>query len=458
MKSSKSRPLFSRASLMVAAALLAVAAPRPAKAANLTWNQVGGGIDYSWINTANWTGGTGIPDGIGDVAQLGVNLSGDQTLNLDANITLSTLNIGDTVGASTFTINTGINRLPGILALAQPAGFQGVGSIVLDAPGIASAVAINKSGAGNDTINTLIYFNDPLTVTANGAGTITFSAGMRSGQSDVIYTGASGSRINLTGGAVITGGDFIKEGAGTLNLATVSTYSGATIVRDGVLIAGSNAFPARSPLTLLAPATLNLNGQTGVTFGSITGAGLITNLNAATTVAVLTFGRDESSTLFTGQIQPRIAGESGRVSITKLGAGTFTFAPSVASTYTGATNIQGGKFVLDFANSGALTSLMAATPLTFSAGSIFELKGRAALGVAQTVGAVTVNQGGAKIAVVPGDATAVTRLTLAGLAFGTGTNAGTLLVTAPAATQVSVWSRAIAERVREVSAQTTSVP
>jgi autotransporter-associated beta strand protein len=55
------------------------------------------------------------------------------------------------------------------------------------------------------------------------------------------------------------------------------------------------------------------------------------------------------------------------MSITKIGVGTLTLAPTLASTYTGATTVSGGTLKLDFANT-TLTSLMAATPLTLTGG------------------------------------------------------------------------------------------
>lgn len=131
--------------------------------------------------------------------------------------------------------------------------------------------------------------------------------------------------------------------------------------------------------------------------------------------------------------------------MTKNGAGTWTLNPAVASTYTGTTLVTGGSIVLDFANSGVLTSLLGVTPLTIAGGD-FTLKGRATLAVSQTLGNVNINQDGGKIAVIAGDTT-LTKLVLGTLSFGTGTNAGTLLVSAPANTQASITTARPAELV-----------
>jgi autotransporter-associated beta strand protein len=434
MKSSKSRPLFSRASLMVAAALLAVAAPKSAKAANLTWNRANTET-YSWANQANWTGGTGVPDGLGDIANLNTNILGANTITLDANVTLGTLNIGDAVGGDTFLIQAGVISQPGLLPLGQTT-FSGVGALVFDADGNAP-VAINKTGTGvTDEIAALIYFNDALTITAS-AGKIRLSGGLRSGQSDITIAGAG--EVEISSGSLITGGSVIMNGTGIFRLTAASSYSGPTIVNAGTMIAnGGNVMPSRTPLTVAAGAAFDINGN-DQTVGSISGAGFIRNNSSSTSARTITFGRDDTSTSFLGTFSATTA---ARLFVTKIGDGTFTFSPSAASNYTGTTNIQGGTFVLDFANSGSLTSLLAATPLTLTSGN-FTMVGRSGLAASQTLGNFTSGLGGGTLSVVPGDATLTTRLTLGTL---TATADGSSLrLAAPANTVVTTTTSRPAE-------------
>ena len=434
MKSSKSRPLFSRASLMVAAALLAVAAPKPARAANLNWTSASSNPltgEYSWINSANWTGDVGIPDGIGDIANLTFNISGTNIINLDSNVTLSALNIGDSAGSDQYRIQSGVIANPGLLPLAGQGSSTGAGSIVMDGVGSAP-VSITKTGTGiADEIAALVYFNDDLTITStNAVGRITFSGGLRSGQSNITFTGAGTTDVRTN--ALITGGNVIKAGTGVLLFSFANSYGGATLVNEGTLRAqAGNILPTRSPLTVAAGATFDINNA-GQVVGSLSGAGFVLN-SSGTAASTFSFGRNDTSTSFTGTFS---APTANRLAVTKVGGGTFTFAPSVASNYTGNTTLQGGAFVLDFANSGALTSLMGATPLVVSGGSNFTLRGRATLAANQTLGALTVNQGGSSISVVAGD-TNLTRLNLAAFTFGTGANSGTILFSAPANTQIT---------------------
>ena len=424
---------------MVAAALLAMGTPKAARAANFTWNQKNQDT-YSWITPANWTANLGSPDAFGDVANLNNDIAGDNTILLNANVTLSTLNIGDSVGSNVFIIQGGTIANPGILPLAAQGVSAGVGSIVLDGVG-STAVAINKAGTGADDIQALVYFNDELTITsATAAGKITFTGGLRSNQSNIIFAGAG--TIEVKTGTLITGGSVTKNGTGTLLFSVANTYGGATIINAGTLKAqAGNVLPNRSPLTVAAGATFDINNA-GQVIGSLSGAGNVLN-STGTAVSTLTIGRDDTSTTFGGRFSATV--DARWLAITKNGAGTFTMNPSAASTYTGTTLVTGGSIVLDFANSGALTSLMGITPLTIAGGD-FTLKGRAGLAVSQTLGNVAINQDGGKIAVIAGDTT-LTKLVLGTLSFGTATNSGTLLISAPANTQITTTTARPAELV-----------
>ena len=69
---------------MVAAALLAIGTPKPARAANLTWNQDAFNSGLNWTDKVNWgaAGNAFFPDAEGDTANLNINIGGDQTISL----------------------------------------------------------------------------------------------------------------------------------------------------------------------------------------------------------------------------------------------------------------------------------------------------------------------------------------------------------------------------------------
>ena len=232
---------------MVAAALLGgVLATAPqAQAANLTWNQTGAG-PYSWTDSANW-GGSGVPNAIGDVANLSGALAGAQTVNLDAVITIGELNFGASAPSSLagYTLAGGTN---GLLVLDDSDG----------------AVSINKlSGSPSlDTISADIQFNDALTLSNNaGGGTLTLSGALRSVSSGITFSGtgpvAAGS-VDISG-VISTSGSLTKIDAGTARLSGANAYAGTTTVNAGTLVLnGTAALPIRSAVTIGSGGTLNV--------------------------------------------------------------------------------------------------------------------------------------------------------------------------------------------------------
>ena len=389
---------------MVAAALLGVAvstAPK-AKAATFNWNQTAA-FTYSWTTSANWDVSP-YPNAIGDVANLSSSTVA-QIVNLDAVITIGGLNFGAQGSGSTngYTLAAGTG---GLLILDDTDG----------------AVSINKLSGSPflDIISADIQFNDALTISNNsGGGTLTLGT-MRSVASDVTLTGtgvvAAGSIVT---GAISTAGGLIKDGVGITQMNVNTTYAGTTWIKAGRLIANTAAsIPVRSAITIDAGAVLETKAV-AMTWGSIAGAGNVTNPTSGTARTV-TIGRDDTSTTFSGTITSTTA---LNIAITKIGAGILTIAPSAASTYTGNTIINGGGLVLDFANA-SLTSLLAATPLQITGGN-FTMKGKAGLAASQTVGALTVGSTGGTITMVAGDAAGTTLTTGAVTATA---NGATLLI------------------------------
>ncbi len=399
---------------MVAATLLSVGVSTTpkAEAANLTWGQTAVGT-YSWIDSANW-GGSGFPDAVGDVANLGGALAGAQTVNLDAIITVGELNFNASAPSSLagYTLAGGTN---GLLVLDDSDG----------------AVSINKlNGSPSlDTISATILFNDALTLSNNaGGGTLTLAGALTSVSSGITLNGtgpvAAGSIV--ISGIIRTAGNLVKNDGGVASLSGANAYAGTTTVNAGTLVLnGTSALPIRSAVTIGSGATLNV--WQALTIGSLAGAGDLTNGSAAD--RIITIGRDDTTpvTAFSGRINPATP---SRVAITKVGAGTLVLQPTGtnASTYTGNTVINGGEVVLDFANS-SLTSLLAATPLQITGGN-FTMKGKAGLAANQLLGALTVGSTGGTITLIAGD--------VAGTVLRTGAvtataNGATLLVVDPSA-------------------------
>lgn len=194
----------------------------------------------------------------------------------------------------------------------ERANFGGAagGVVTLDAAGI-TAFGVNFTTTGY-TLN-----GGPLTLAGTG-GPI-----------------SAGTGVTATINSVLTGSvGLTKSGAGILIIGTASTYTGNTAVSAGTLQAGAaNVFVAGSAYSLVAGATLDLNGN-DQTIGSLAGTGGTLALGTGT----LTLGGTNASTTFSGIF-------TGAGTIIKNGSGVLTLAGN--STWTGPLTINGGVVSID---------------------------------------------------------------------------------------------------------------
>lgn len=149
-----------------------------------------------------------------------------------------------------------------------------------------------------------------------------------------------------------TGGILVKQGAGTLIVGGVSTYTGNTSVNNGTvrLNVGTNRLPAGTTLNLGQAASTNLgtfdlNGfdqqvaGLNSTLGNNVTVGL-KNIVTSATAATLTIGGSGSYNYGDSSNIANPGTISGAISILKTGGGTQTFGD--ANTYTGSTTVNGG--------------------------------------------------------------------------------------------------------------------
>lgn len=167
---------------------------------------------------------------------------------------------------------------------------------------------------------------------------------------------ASGSFTALDG----TGWDgksLTKTGAGTLTLAHVNTYTGATLVNAGTLKFGvADAISTSSAVTVAAGAALDLDGKSQ-TLHELSGAGDIALGNASVTVA------NAAAQTFSGII----SGDGGR--LIKSGNGVLTLGGH--NTYDGGTTIEsgGGKIVATVADALGTGDVVNNATLTYDVAS-----------------------------------------------------------------------------------------
>ena len=267
--------------------------------------------------------------------------------------------------------------------------------------------AANPTLSADRTINSLtmytsasggaeLYGTNTLTL-ASGAVNFCYAYNPHGGQLSIIprlnFNGQEGvffihqGPLCLGGSLTNTGGNGVtfnllgnnNNGAASVRLTAVNTYTGPTTVNGGLLRTWNFTIPASSPVVLNEGSGIDM--QLGnLTIASLSGMGYVWFQNAAGSGNyTLTVGSDNTSTTYAGTIldsNPSYSGVTG--SVVKTGAGTWTL--SGTNSYTGSTTVSGGAMVID----GALS--VGTNVVTVQSGAF--------LGGMGTIGrSVTVNSG-----------------------------------------------------------------
>jgi outer membrane autotransporter protein len=302
-------------------------------AGNGTVNQTGPGTTVLTANST-YTGGTTIADGTlqlgngGTTGSITGDIADDGTLAFDrsdAALTLAGVISGtgglDQIGSGTSTLTgassyTGITTISaGTLALAGDGSIAASSGVVDNAtfdisaitPPSTSITTLSGNGLvqlGSATLN-LSAAQDTFAGTIQGLGGLTVSAGTEILTGSNTYTGTTtigGGTLQLGNGGTtgsvtsqiidngtlaidrsnamslgaITGTGGVNQiGSGTTTLTGPSTYTGATDVDAGTLVAGADhVFSATSNTTVAAGATLDLAGHDQET-GSLDNSGTV---------------------------------------------------------------------------------------------------------------------------------------------------------------------------------------
>jgi len=194
--------------------------------------------------------------------------------------------------------------------------------------------------------------------------------------SDMVPAGMTVSNatrnFTLTGPYTISGSSgLLKQGTGTVTVATTTAYAGDTTISGGTFKVGlANALPsgATAGNVLLNPsagtAKLDLAGfSAGINGLNSTGAGTSV-VDNSTGTATLTVGNNNATGTFSGSIR----NTSGTLSLTKAGSGTLTLTSS--NSYGGKTVLNGGTLVINSKNNlGVSPASFTADQLTLGATS-----------------------------------------------------------------------------------------
>ncbi|RBP42460.1 putative secreted protein with PEP-CTERM sorting signal [Roseimicrobium gellanilyticum] len=270
--------------------------PVPAlRAETFTWDETAASSTYNWNVNANWTGVVaGFPNAEGDVANVNIDIAGNQTIRLRQDITLGVLNLGDSNATTPSSIN---------ISNASGETFR----LIFDNVDLLPA-QLNTTGAGSpsNTIGALVELNSDLQVRLGGGDTLTMSGAITTNDNDITFSGGAafvtGVTVNgnITGSGVITnngamsvsfGGTTPKSFTGTLvanrgiggtntgsfTLTNASMASASEFVINGWLTgltqnggsihAGSGSPHAENPGQRLTTGTITMNGGSLRTVG-----------------------------------------------------------------------------------------------------------------------------------------------------------------------------------------------
>ena len=294
------------------------------------------------------------------------------------------MNSNLTIGANITNLNITLGASGGTFLVDYDVDFEvkkilsGTGNLIKTGPGMMKISTATNTYTGKTIVSggTLAINNEvrlganPATTTAdqltiqNGAklnifGVVTIDDAKRG-----ITLGSGGGIVSVDEGVwlevknVITGaGSLTKTGVGSLKLSTVTnTYTGKTIVTEGILMINSETRLGNNPESSTADQLTISGGATLEAFGSFaiddSNRGMLLGPGGGMIVV------DDGFTL---TVAKPIGDASGGNALTKAGTGTLTL--SATSTYSGVTTVSEGRLNVDglLASGSAVTVAYGAT-------------------------------------------------------------------------------------------------
>ena len=384
---------------------------------------VGGNNSFGGTSSAlNINGGKITSSGTRAYANSAITIGGDFENSGTGNATWSgTVALGNATRTINNTTTSGSRSYTGIISGAVGTGLTftgaGAGQTFIGNTGntftgpitiTGSEVVFNNNGALGATTS-ITLDGGRLTIGSDASGTAITSATIASTRN--IYlgstTGTSLSVGGLTGVTTYNGviadkasstGSLAKQGAGTLVLGGINTYTGDTSINNGTLKldAGNDRLPTGTVVSLGSSGnnlgTFDLNGRNQVIAGlvSTTGTSVAVTKNTVTSVAAATLeinvangttkSYGDGTTLNSGVI-------SGSVALTKSGSGTQVLGD--ANTYTGTTTINGGTLAVNgsLLNSGSV--VVNANGFLGGSGKVGAITGAGTVGPGNSPGILT---------------------------------------------------------------------
>jgi autotransporter-associated beta strand protein len=256
----------------------------PRSATNLTW--VGDGGANNWdLTTSNWVNGHPFAFQAGDSVIFDQTGAANSTVNLGLTVSPASVVVSNTtsyiltgsgsIGGSGALVKTN----SGTLNLLTANGYTGptvIGGGTLVVSTLANGTLSSGIGAAGSNPTNLVFFGTTLSYTGPNASS---DRGATLNGSGGVFDVIAGTTLTLNG-TLIGPGALTLVDSGTLTLGVPNTYSGGTVLSNGVLALGSSLAnyngaggsgvgPTNEPVTFYG-GTLQLFGtETGVNYNTL---------------------------------------------------------------------------------------------------------------------------------------------------------------------------------------------
>ena len=226
-------------------ALIVTAAARGAT--NLTW--VGDGGANSWDDnvSTNWVNGVAqFKFQAGDSVRFDAAGAANSTVNLNSAVLQPTAVVVD--AATDYTL-TGFGSISGsggltktnsgTLSILTTNAYTGptiIGGGTLDINGVGNGNSPSAIGASSSSPTNLVIYNSTLRYSGGNASTDHGATLVGGGNLDI-----TASDLTFSGAQITGSGPLTKSGAGTAVFSVANSYTGGTIISNGILALGSNS-------------------------------------------------------------------------------------------------------------------------------------------------------------------------------------------------------------------------
>ena len=248
--------------------------------------------------------------------------------------------------------------------------ISGTGGVIVTGEGTLTLSGTNTYSGGNTVMNeAVLSVSSPASLGAasnsivldNGTLQITGTTYKGTNREIEILSGGGGIDIDHTGNTFVIPtslsgtGDLVKKGNGTLSLTAGNEgFTGNFIVKEGTLAVGiNNSVGSQTGITVKSGAKLALQGPEDI--GSLAGdSGALVEIGQHN----LRFGSDNTDTNYRGRI-------TGTAMVKKFGTGTQVLSGDLE--YTGDTEVQAGRLILEGDNQAMTGDILVMSGATLRA-------------------------------------------------------------------------------------------